>query len=110
MKNMNASCNVYLLKNNCYYQQLNLDFIFYYDDRFEVDCIFNKKDKYKITIYGNNKEKELNEGLIEYSVNVENDAQKELFYPNTYSLVREIFLIEPLYYILRHGQNVGFTN
>ena len=57
MKNMNASCNVYLLKNNCYYQQLNLDFIFYYDDRFEVDCIFNKKGKYKITIYGNNKEK-----------------------------------------------------
>ena len=78
MKNMNASCNVYLLKNNCYYQQLNLDFIFYYDDRFEVDCIFNKKGKYKITIYGNNKEKELQEGLIEYSVNVENDAQKEL--------------------------------
>ena len=108
MKNINASCNVYLLTNNTYYQQLKLNFIFYYDDRLEVHCIFNKKGKYKITIYGNNKEKEQYEGLIDYIVNVENDAQKELFYPYTYSLVREIFLIEPLYDILRHGQKVKF--
>ena len=109
MKNINASCNVYLLTNNTYYQQLKLNFIFYYDDRLEVHCIFNKKGKYKITIYGNNDINEsLTHSMVDYIVNVENDAQKELFYPYTYSLVREIFLIEPLYDILQHGQNVKF--
>ena len=108
MKNYKASCTVNLLIDNCYYQQSNLNFIFYYDDRCEVDCVFNKKGKYQITIFGNTKEINTNKGLLEYIVNVENDAQKELFYPFSYGAVRDLYLIEPLYDNLKLGQKVKF--
>ena len=108
MKNMQAQCSVHLLIDNCYYEQSNLDFRFYYDDRCEINCVFNKKGKYKIKIFGNTKETNTNKGLLEYIVNVENDAQKELFYPFTYTAVRDLYLIEPLYDNLKQGQKVKF--
>ena len=45
---------------------------------------------------------------MEYIVNVENDAQKELFYPFSYGAVRDLYLIEPLYDNLKQGQKVKF--
>ena len=111
MKNVRATCNVSLLTNNTYNKQLNLDFIFYYDDRIEVHCIFNKKGIYRIVIFATN---DINDprthSMCDYFVEVENDAEKELYYPSVYSqiLARKIFLIEPIYGILRHGEKVKF--
>ncbi len=111
MKNYKASCTVNLLIDNCYYQQSNLNFIFYYDDKIKVPCIFNKKGIYRIVIFATN---DINDprthSMCDYFVEVENDAEKELYYPSVYSqiLARKIFLIEPIYGILRHGEKVKF--
>ena len=65
---------MYLLEENCYVQQLNVDIVNFYKDRFEVSAIFNKKGKDKVTIYGNNERGKSNKGILEYAVNVENNS------------------------------------
>ena len=103
-----ASCNIYLLEENCYVQQLNVDIVNFYKDRFEVSAIFNKKGKYKVTIYGNNERGKSNKGILEYAVNVENNAKNHLKFPTFYAGKEDINVIEPLYDNLRSGEKVRF--
>ena len=46
--------------------------------------------------------------IMEYTVNVENDAKNELNFPHTYASSNEINLIEPLYNKLKSGEKVKF--
>ena len=108
MTQKGASCRVYFLQNNCYMQQLNLEMINCYEDRFEIDCIFNKKGKYKVEIFGNNDGSNHYDDIMAYSVNVNNDAKKELKFPHSYSGSKDINVIEPLYDNLQHGKKVKF--
>ena len=108
MNQKGASCNIYLLEENCYVQQLNVDIVNFYKDRFEVSAIFNKKGKYKVTIYGNNQRGKSNEGILEYAVNVENNAKKHLKFPTFYAGNEDINIIEPLYDNLKSGEKVKF--
>ena len=108
MKNVEADANIYLLSGNCYYQQLRLNYINYYDDRFEVDCIFNKKGQYKIELYGTDNGDSKTFGIIDYIVKVENDAKKEIYFPRIYDKAKNMNLIEPLYDNLKSGGKVKF--
>ena len=102
-------CNVYLLQGNVYQQLLNLSYINFFDDKFEVNCIFNKKGKYKIQIFGNNERgQENNMQILEYIVNVESDAKEELSFPTTYKGKEDINIIEPKYNNLKSGEKVKF--
>ena len=109
MSTKTAICDIYLLKGNVYHQLLNSTYINFYEDRFEADCIFNKKGKYKVKIFGNNsrEEKESND-ILEYIVNVNSDAKKELSFPQTYKGHEDINIIEPLYNNLKSGEKVKF--
>lgn len=108
MKSANASCNVYLLDGNVYRQQLNMEYINFYDDRFEIDFIFNKKGKYKIQVFGNGTGDKTTHSMLDYVVNVENDAKKELSFPTTYDKAKNINIIEPMYDNLKSGEKVKF--
>ena len=109
MKKKRTNCNIYLLEGNCYNQKLNLTLINYYEDRFDIDCIFNKKGKYKVTLFGNDNITDTKTtSIMEYTVNVENDAKNELNFPHTYASSHEINLIEPLYNKLKSGEKVKF--
>ena len=76
MDKKSALCNIYFLEGNCYRQQLNVEKIDFYDNRFEVNAIFNKKGKYKVKIFGNNVRNTTCHGMIEYIVEVQNDSKK----------------------------------
>ena len=108
MKNARASCNIYLLDGNVYKQQLNISYINVYDDRCEIDLIFNKKGKYKIQIYGNGTGDSTTHSILDYTVNVENDAKKELYFPTPYDKAKNINIIEPMYDNLKSGEKVKF--
>ena len=109
IKNKDVSCNVFFLKDNIYFNQPGLSFEIPCEDRFEINCRFNKKGTYLIRIYGKiDGGKSHYDGMIEYKVNVKNDAKKELKFPHTFSGVKAIKLIEPLYNGLKSGQKVKF--
>ena len=108
MNQKGAMCNIYLLEENCYVKQLNVDVINFYKDRFEVNTIFNKKGKYKVVIYGNNERGKSYEGMLEYAVIVENNAIKNLRFPTYYAGKEDIIVLEPLYDNLRSGKKVKF--
>ena len=109
MSKKTGLCNVYLLQGNVYQQLLNLSYINFFDDKFEVNCIFNKKGKYKIQIFGNNERgQENNMQILEYIVNVESDAKEELSFPTTYKGKEDINIIEPKYNNLKSGEKVKF--
>ena len=109
MSSKTAMADIYLLQGNVYQQLLNSTSINFYDDRFEVDCIFNKKGKYKVTIFGNNdRSANKSNDILEYIVNVQNNAKKQLSFPMTYKGSEEINIIEPLYNNLKTGQRVKF--
>ena len=108
MDQKGASCNIYLLEENSYVQQLNVDIVNFYKDRFEVSAIFNKKGKYKVVIYGNNERGKSYEGMLKYAVNVENNAKKNLKFPTFYAGKEDINVIEPLYDNLKSGEKVKF--
>ena len=108
MNQKGANCNIYLFKENCYVQQLNVGLVNFYKDRFEVNTIFNKKGKYKVVIYGNNERGKSYEGMLKYIVNVQNNAIKNLFFPTLYAGKEDINVIEPLYDNLRSGEKVRF--
>ena len=108
MSSKTAISDIYLLQGNVYQQVLNSTNINFYEDKFEVDCIFNKKGKYKVEIFGNNDGSNHYRQILEYSVNVENDAKNSLKFPHSYSGSKDINIIEPLYDNLKHGQNVKF--
>ena len=78
MDKKSAMCSIYLLEGNIYQQQLNLTSINFYDNRFEVDGIFNQKGKYKVQIFANNDKEMHHDMILEYNVNVENDAKEKL--------------------------------
>ena len=108
MHNKTALCDIFLLQGNVYQQLLNSTSINLYDDRLEIDCIFNKKGKYKVEIFGNNKRGEKCDEIIEYIVNVKNDATKQLSFPQSYKGKEDINIIEPLYNNLKRGGKVKF--
>ena len=109
MSSKTAMADIYLLQGNVYQQLLNSTSINFYDDRFEVDCIFNKKGKYKVTIFGNNdRSANKSNDILEYIVNVQNNAKKQLSFPRTFKGSEEINIIEPLYNNLKTGQRVKF--
>ena len=108
MKNANVKCNVYLLDGNVYRQQLNHSLTNYYDEKIEFDLIFNKKGKYKIQLYGNGTGDSTMYSILDYVINVENDAKKQLSFPTTYQKIKNINLIEPLYDNLKSGEKVKF--
>ena len=108
MEQKAAMCNIYLLEDNCYKQQLTLSLINYYNNRFEVNARFNKKGKYKIEIYGNDGSEEKYHDIIEYAANVDKDAIRSLSFPKTYKGSENINVIEPLYDNLRAGEKVNF--
>jgi len=109
IKQKDALCNVSFLKGNNYVNQPSLSFVIPCEDRFEINCRFNKKGTYLIQIYGSkNGGKSNYEEIIEYKVNVENDAKKELKFPHTYDGAHVIKLIEPLYNGLKSGKIVKF--
>ena len=103
-----AKCNVFLLEENSYKQQLNLNLINFFDDRFEVDVIFNNKGKYKIEILGNNDRGINFIDMLEYAVNVEDDAKEKLTYPTFYRGKEDINVIEPLYDNIKEGEKIKF--
>jgi len=107
-KDAKVSCNVYLLDGNTYRQQLNQSLVNFYKDRIEFDLIFNKKGKYKIQLFGNNNGESTMYSILDYVVNVEKDAEKQLSFPTTYSLTKNINLIEPMYDNLKSGEKVKF--
>jgi len=97
-----------LLDGNTYRQQLNQSLENFYKDRIEFNLIFNKKGKYKIQLFGNNNGESTMPSILDYVVNVEKDAKKQLSFPTTYSLTKNINLIEPLYDNLKSGEKVKF--
>ena len=104
-----AMSSVYLLNGNTYCQKLNSSMENFYNDRFEVDCIFNQKGKYKVQIFANiDKGKKNHDMILEYMVNVQNNAIQQLAFPTTFKGHEEINIIEPLYDNLRQGQPVKF--
>ena len=109
MSSKTAISDIYLLQDNVYQQLLNSTNINFYEDKFEVDCIFNKKGKYKVKIFGNNvRTEKKSEDILEYIVNVKNDAKKQLSFPRTYKGKEEINIIEPIYNDLKSGERVKF--
>ena len=108
MNKKGGKCNVYFLEGNTYKQRLNASCINFYNDRFEVDTIFNKKGKYKVEIYGNTDRGKNFTDMLEYAVNVENDAKKKLAFPEFYSGKEELNVIEPFYDNLKSGEKVKF--
>ena len=70
--------------------QDNINIINCFNDRFEIDCIFNKKGKYKIEIFGNSEKGKEIKYILEYEVNVENDAKEQLSFPKFYKGKEEI--------------------
>ena len=104
----NASSNIYLLENNIYQQQLNLNKITFLHDRIEFDFIFNKKGKYNIELFANDDKGQITQRIMNYIVNVHNDAEKELKFPYCYSGSNDINIIEPLYDNLKSGEKVKF--
>ena len=103
-----VSSSIYLLNENTYYQQLNLDCINFYDEKVEFEFIFNKKGRYKITIFGNNKEEKIAHLMMTYIISVQNNSLKELKFPVFYSDAKEINLIEPKYDNIKYGQKTKF--
>ena len=109
MEQKTALCNIYLLEGNIYNQLLNLSCINFYRDRFEVNCIFNKKGKYKVIVFGNSERgKSNNMDILEYIINVDENAEKELSFPHSYKGKEDINIIEPLYNNLKSGEKVKF--
>ena len=109
MEQKTALCNIYLLEGNIYKQLLNLSCINFYNDRFEVNCIFNKKGKYKVKLFGNSeREQSDNKEILEYTINVDKNAEKELSFPHSYKGKEDINIIEPLYNNLKSGEKVKF--
>ena len=109
IKNKDVSCHVFFLKDNIYFNQPGLCFVIPCEDRFEINCRFNKKGTYLIKIFGKKDvEQNLYRDMIEYKVNVKNDAKEELKFPHTYSGANAIKLIEPLYNGLKSGKKVKF--
>ena len=103
-----AMCSIYLLEGNTYYEQPNSSMINFYNDRFEVNSIFNQKGKYKVEIFANNNKSKNHDMILEYMVNVQNDAFQQLAFPITYAGCEDINIIEPLYDNLKQGQPVKF--
>ena len=104
----NAMSNIFLLENNIYQQQLNLDKTTFLNDRIEFDFIFNKKGRYKIRLFGNNDKGPTTHSIMTYIVNVHNNAGQELKFPYCYADAKDINIIEPLYDNIKSGQNVKF--
>ena len=104
----NAMSNIFLLENNIYQQQLNLDKTTFLNDRIEFDFIFNKKGRYKIRLFGNNDKGPTTHSIMTYIVNVHNNARQELKFPYCYADAKDINIIEPLYDNIKSGQNVKF--
>ena len=109
MSQKTGICNIYLLQNNVYQQLTNLTLINFYEDKFEVDCIFNQKGKYKIKIFGNSvRGQKNNSDILEYIVNVSNNAKNKLSFPKTFKGKEDINIIEPIYNNLKSGEKVKF--
>ena len=108
IKQKGLSCNVYFLEGNCFMQQLNLNLIKCLEDKFEIDCVFNKKGKYKVEFYGNDDGSTHYNGIMNYIVNVDSDAKKELKFPHGYAGAKVVNIIEPLYDNLESGSKVKF--
>ena len=108
IKNKGILCNIYFLQNNTYYQQLGLSLVITCEDRIEINCVYNKKGDYFIEIFGNNIGEDKSTLMIEYKVNIENDAETELKFPREYFGANAIKLIEPLCNVLKQGEKVKF--
>lgn len=111
-------CKVYYLKENCFYEQKNLQLVHNYEDRFEVDIIFNKKWIYKIEFLKAVGKKEIKRGVFSlvltemidlmcFVVELENDSKKEIYYP-CFSNYDDIKIIEPVYDNLKLGEKIKF--
>ena len=108
IKQKAVTCDIYLLEQNCYKQQLNLSMVNRYKDRFEINAIFNKKGKYRVQIYGKDDKEEKFFGILKYAINVENDAKEQFKFPITYDGKENINVIEPLYDNIKSGEIVKF--
>ena len=64
------------------------------ENRIQIFARDNREDNYVI--------------ILEYSVIVENDSEKEIFYPRFHQGNEGINVIEPLYDNLKSGENVKF--
>ena len=89
-------------------QQSNSNITNIFEDRIVISAVFNKKGKYKVEIYGNNDRGNDYTIMLEYAVNVENNATKNLAFPAFYSGKENINIIEPLYDNLKSGEKVKF--
>ena len=108
MNKVDVSCEVYLLQNNCFHQQLNLSLINKYEDKFEITCLLNRKGKYKIQLFGNDDGSTHFSDIMEYTVEVNQDARNELKFPKLYGGASKVNIIQPLYDNLKHGQITKF--
>ena len=108
IKQKNLTCNVFFLEGNCFNQQLNVNLVNCYEDKFEIDCIFNKKGKYKVEFYANDNGTNHLDGIMDYIVNVNNQAKEELKFPHSYAGAKVVNIIEPKYDNLKSGSNVKF--
>ena len=108
MNTKGAMCYLLYYENNVYNQILGTTKVNFYNDRFEADAIFNKKGKYRIQIFARDNREDNYVIILEYSVIVENDSEKEIFYPRFHQGNEGINVIEPLYDNLKSGENVKF--
>ena len=108
IKQKNLTCNVFYLEGNCFNQQLNSEIVNLYEDKFEIDCIFNKKGQYKVEFYANDDGTNHMNGIMNYIINVNNNAKEELKFPHSYAGAKAVNIIEPMYDNLKSGSNVRF--
>jgi hypothetical protein len=108
IKQKNLTCNVFYLEGNCFNQQLNSEIVNLYEDKFEINCIFNKKGQYKVEFYANDDGTNHMNGIMNYIVNVNNNAKEELKFPHSYAGAKAVNIIEPMYDNLKSGSNVKF--
>ena len=73
-----------------------------------LNAFFNNKGKYKVVLFGNNDGGQTTHNIIEYSINVNNKAKIELFFPMLYSNIKEINIIEPLFNNIKSGEKIKF--
>lgn len=103
------SCCIFLFEGNWLKKQLNSELIKRCEDKFEINCLFNKKGKYKVLFYANDDiNATLNYPIMDYIVNIDNNAKIELKFPHTYKGAEAIEIIEPIYDNLKFGSNVKF--
>jgi hypothetical protein len=78
------------------------------EKEFIIDVIFNKKGKYVVGFYAKSENKEKYDGIADFIVYCEKDAEEEKFYPKHYGkILYEIISPDPIH-VLEDGKKYNF--